>query len=129
MPCRSPRQVSIKAQRTDATIQIAIEDQGPGIPGGNFDKIFNRFYTDRPVGSFGDNSGLGLSICKEIVVAHGGKIWAENRVENTVHKSGNTDLGVVTSAIAGARFMVELPAAVALAGADRYSRVKAYGQR
>lgn len=121
--------VWIKASRTETVVQIAIEDEGPGIPGGNFEKIFNRFYTDRPVGSFGNNSGLGLSICKEIVAAHGGKIWAENRVENTVQRSGNSDLGVVTSAVAGARFIVELPATVPLNGADRYQRVKAYGQR
>ena len=118
----------IKAQRTATGIQIAIEDEGPGIPAGNLEKIFNRFYTDRPVGSFGNNSGLGLSICKEIVAAHGGKIWAENRIENTVQKTGGSDLGVVSTRVEGARFVVELPAAVPIDG-QRGERVRAYGRR
>jgi two-component system sensor histidine kinase ChvG len=118
----------IKAQRIEGAVLIAIEDEGPGIPPGNLEKIFNRFYTDRPVGSFGNNSGLGLSICKEIVIAHGGKIWAENRLENSVQKSGTSELGVVSSTVTGARFLVELPAAYALAG-QRNLRAKAYARR
>lgn len=119
----------IKAQRSQGTIVITVEDDGPGIPASKFEKIFDRFYTDRPEGSFGNNSGLGLSICKEIVIAHGGKIWAENRVENTVQKSGTSDLGVVSTTIAGARFLVELPAAIPLAGHRLPSRLKAHGWR
>ena len=118
----------IRAQRSEETITIAIEDEGPGVPLGNLDKIFNRFYTDRPVGSFGNNSGLGLSICKEIITAHGGKIWAENRIENTVQKTGTSDLGVVSTSVAGARFVVQLPAVVPIAGASG-ARAKAYGRR
>ena len=118
----------IKASRTESTLRIAIEDEGPGIPPGNLEKIFNRFYTDRPVVAFGNNSGLGLSICQEIVTAHGGKIWAENRTRNTVQKSGSSDLGVVSNKIEGARFVVELPAAIPLGGA-RGDRVRAYGRR
>jgi len=117
----------IKAQRSSTNILISIEDEGPGIPAGNLEKIFNRFYTDRPSGSFGNNSGLGLSICKEIVLAHGGKIWAENRVETTVQKSGSSEFGVVATKVLGARFLVELPAAVPLAGL-RGARVRAYGR-
>jgi two-component system, OmpR family, sensor histidine kinase ChvG len=64
--------------------------------------VFERFYTDRPQQGFGQNSGLGLSISKQIVDAHGGAIWVENR-------SGPPGPdGVAT--VAGARFIVRLPA-------------------
>ena len=59
-------------------IEIFVEDEGPGIRDENLEKIFDRFYTDRP-GAFGQNSGLGLNISQQIVKAHGGSIWAENR--------------------------------------------------
>ena len=64
--------------RKENEIEISIEDEGPGIRDENLDKIFERFYTDRP-GAFGQNSGLGLNISLQIVRAHGGAIWAENR--------------------------------------------------
>ena len=59
-------------------IEIIVEDEGPGIRDENLEKIFDRFYTDRPE-DFGQNSGLGLNISQQIVKAHGGSIWAENR--------------------------------------------------
>ncbi len=59
-------------------IEISVEDEGPGINDENLEKVFERFYTDRPE-SFGQNSGLGLNISQQIVRAHGGSIWAENR--------------------------------------------------
>ena len=69
---------------------------------GCVERIFERFYTDRPHQGFGQNSGLGLSISKQIVDAHGGRIWAENR-------PGPLDAeGEPT--VAGARFVVRLPA-------------------
>ena len=71
--------VSVKAKRVGNEIQIAVEDEGPGIPPENLERIFERFYTDRPQESFGQNSGLGLNISRQIVVAHGGRLWAENR--------------------------------------------------
>src|SRR6187431_2332558 len=71
--------VSVKAKRVGHEIQIAVEDEGPGIPPENLERIFERFYTDRPQESFGQNSGLGLNISRQIVVAHGGRLWAENR--------------------------------------------------
>lgn len=111
--------VWIKAARQEMTIRILVEDEGPGIPQNNLERIFERFYTDRPVASFGNNSGLGLAICREIVLAHGGKIWAENRVENTVQRTGTSDIGVVSTRCLGARFTVELPAAAGLAGHRR----------
>ena len=82
-------------------IEIVIDDDGPGIRPGALEKIFDRFYTDRPEQGFGQNSGLGLSISKQIVEAHGGRIWAENR-------AGKTDSAGDTP-IAGARFIVRLP--------------------
>ncbi len=74
-----------------------VEDRGPGVPAENLERIFERFYTSRPRGAaFGSNSGLGLAIARQIVEAHGGRIWAEN-----VH--GRQDQ------ILGARFSVALP--------------------
>lgn len=60
-------------------VAVVVEDQGPGIPADAFERIFERFYTDRPDQGFGNNSGLGLSISRQIVEAHGGSIHAENR--------------------------------------------------
>ena len=56
-----------------------VDDDGPGVRPDALEKIFERFYTDRPHQGFGQNSGLGLSISKQIVEAHGGAIWVENR--------------------------------------------------
>ena len=106
----APGTVWLRMSRDEQTILITIEDQGPGIPAEKFEKIFDRFYTDRPVGSFGNNSGLGLSICQEIIKAHHGQIRAENRIENTVQRASPSDLGVVETHIAGARFIIQLPA-------------------
>jgi len=83
----------------DGVVTIVVEDEGPGLPEGKFRAIFERFYTERPKGEkFGTHSGLGLSISKQIVEAHGGTIRAENRTR--------PDGG-----IAGARFIVRLPMA------------------
>jgi two-component system sensor histidine kinase ChvG len=60
-------------------IEIRIEDDGPGIPAHALERIFERFYTDRPEQGFGQNSGLGLSISRQIIEAHHGRIWAQNR--------------------------------------------------
>ena len=68
------------AQGAQTTAQITIEDSGPGIPADKLEKIFERFYTDRPAGAaFGNNSGLGLSIVKQIVDTHRGTVEASNR--------------------------------------------------
>jgi two-component system sensor histidine kinase ChvG len=76
--------VTVQAQRTSGAVEISVSDQGPGIPPESIDKIFARFYSDRPQSDrvTGKNSGLGLSISREIIAAHGGQIWAENRVED-----------------------------------------------
>ncbi|WP_131113200.1 stimulus-sensing domain-containing protein [Lichenihabitans psoromatis] len=62
-----------------AGVEIVVEDAGPGIPADAFERIFERFYTDRPEHGFGQNSGLGLSISRQIIDAHGGRIFARNR--------------------------------------------------
>jgi two-component system sensor histidine kinase ChvG len=60
--------------------EITVDDDGPGIPADAFERIFERFYTDRPSQGFGQNSGLGLSISRQIIEAHGGRIAARNRM-------------------------------------------------
>ena len=91
-------EVRLNLRRNKNDIEISVEDDGPGIPEHALGRIFERFYTDRPEDQgFGQNSGLGLSISKQIVEAHGGKLWAENR------RNGDRVLG--------ARFIVRLPAA------------------
>jgi two-component system sensor histidine kinase ChvG len=88
--------------KTTNAIEIIIDDDGPGIRPDALEKVFDRFYTDRPEQGFGQNSGLGLSISKQIVEAHGGRIWAENRMGKTEPKDDPP--------IVGARFIVRLPA-------------------
>ena len=79
-----------------------VDDDGPGVRPDAIEKIFERFYTDRPHQGFGQNSGLGLSISKQIIEAHGGSISAENR-------TGVPDADGMPSVL-GARFVVRLPA-------------------
>jgi two-component system sensor histidine kinase ChvG len=102
--------VSVKAKRVGSEIQIAVEDEGPGIPQENLERIFERFYTDRPQESFGQNSGLGLNISRQIVVAHGGRLWAENRLHEGDGARGKS-VGAAERKSAGARFVIRLPAA------------------
>lgn len=92
----------IVCRRVKNEIEIVIDDDGPGIREDALERIFERFYTDRPHQGFGQNSGLGLSISKQIIEAHGGRIWAENRA-GPVNAEGEPT-------IAGARFVVRLPA-------------------
>ncbi|MGV8937605.1 MAG: stimulus-sensing domain-containing protein [Allorhizobium sp.] len=91
-------QITIRLSRTRGRCIIQIEDNGPGIQAENIDRIFERFYTDRPDSeSFGQNSGLGLSISRQIAEAHGGTLSAENILDT----EGET--------ILGARFILTLP--------------------
>jgi two-component system sensor histidine kinase ChvG len=91
--------VRVTCRRLRQQVEIVVDDDGPGVRPDALEKIFERFYTDRPEQRFGQNSGLGLSISKQIVEAHGGRIWAENR---TAEPDGD---------VLGARFVVRLPAA------------------
>jgi two-component system sensor histidine kinase ChvG len=85
--------VTVSGDREEVLVRV--EDDGPGVPPENLETVFERFYTSRPKGAaFGHNSGLGLSIARQIVEAHDGRIWAENRTDAS-----------------GARFSVEFPEA------------------
>jgi two-component system sensor histidine kinase ChvG len=95
--------VRVTCRRLRNEIEIVVDDDGPGIRADALEKIFERFYTDRPQQNFGQNSGLGLSISKQIVEAHGGKLWGENREGVPTH-DGSPPL------VLGARFVVRLPA-------------------
>ena len=75
--------VLVVVRTSEDAITITVTDEGPGIRG-DITRIFQRFYTDRPDGEhFGDHSGLGLAISKQIVEAHGGSVTAENRTDRT----------------------------------------------
>lgn len=90
--------VRLAAVRDDGMIQITVDDDGPGIPEDNLDSVFERFYSERPDSEqFGTHSGLGLSISRQIVEAHGGTIKAANRYDSK-------------GAVVGAQFTVRLPA-------------------
>ena len=91
--------ISLSVRRDRGDVVVHVEDQGPGIPADSLDSIFERFYSERPEGeSFGRHSGLGLSISRQIIEAHGGAIHAEN-----IDGAGGRRLG--------ARFVVRLRAA------------------
>ena len=92
--------IVLAAQETaEGMVEISVSDGGPGIPEGKLENVFERFYSERPLGeSFGKHSGLGLSISKQIVEALSGRIRAENR---------HDEQGVVC----GARFVITLPKA------------------
>ncbi len=97
----SPRdgRIRLRALDTGTMIEISVDDEGPGIPDGKLEHIFERFYSERPQGErFGQHSGLGLSISRQVVEALKGRISAENRRDET-------------GRVVGARFVVRLPKA------------------
>lgn len=98
--CEEGDAIRVWARRRDNRVLVVVEDTGPGIPEQALSKIFKRFYSQRPMEHFGNNSGLGLAISKQIVEAHGGVVWAENI------RPTEAD---VTSEPLGARFVVGLP--------------------
>jgi len=100
---RPGTKLNVRVRRIGPDVEFRVDDFGPGIPPDNLARIFERFYTDRPEGSFGSNSGLGLSISQQIVDAHKGRIWAENRY-------GKPD-ETGEKPVLGARFTVRIPAA------------------
>jgi two-component system sensor histidine kinase ChvG len=91
--------IGLSAREAGGFVEIAVEDEGPGIPEARLEHIFDRFYSERPQGErFGQHSGLGLSISRQIVEALKGRVSAENRRD----ESGR---------VLGARFLVRLPRA------------------
>jgi two-component system sensor histidine kinase ChvG len=92
--------VTVTFRRAGLDVIVTVEDEGPGIRPDALERIFERFYTDRPEAeSFGNNSGLGLAISRQIVEAHRGSIVAENRLD-----PADADR------VLGARFTVTMPA-------------------
>ncbi len=98
--CEDGDAIRVWVRKRENRVLVVIEDTGPGIPDQALNKVFKRFYSQRPAEHFGNNSGLGLAISKQIVEAHGGVIWAENI------RPTEAD---VTSDPLGARFVVGLP--------------------
>ena len=98
--CEEGDAIRVWARRRANRVLVVVEDTGPGIPEEALDKVFQRFYSERPEDEFGNNSGLGLAISKQIVEAHDGVIWAENI--RPTHADA-------TSEPLGARFVVGLP--------------------
>ena len=98
--CKEGDAIRIWVRTRENRVLVVVEDTGPGIPEEALGKVFNRFYSERPADDFGNNSGLGLAISKQIVEAHHGVIWAENI------RPIQADIG---SAPLGARFVVGLP--------------------
>ncbi|MBK5946893.1 histidine kinase [Rhodobacter veldkampii DSM 11550] len=98
--CNKGDAVRVWVRKRENRVLVVVEDTGPGIPEQALAKIFKRFYSERPPGQFGEHSGLGLAISKQIVEAHGGVIWAENI------RAVGAD---ASSAPLGARFVVGLP--------------------
>ena len=101
----SPEEGDVTVYLTEETrrdgrwLRAYVDDAGPGVPGENLETIFARFYTQRPKGAaFGGNSGLGLSIVRQIIEQHKGRVWAENIP------------GPAPGTCVGARFIIELPA-------------------
>ena len=91
-------EVLIKAMTKNHMVVITVSDHGPGIPEGKAESIFDRFYTERPKGEdYGNHSGLGLSIAKQIISAHSGRIYAENITDEQ------------SDDVKGAVFTVEIP--------------------
>ena len=99
--------ITVLAKPISGAVEIAVEDEGPGIPEDRLNTIFERFYSDRPAtdSKRGKNSGLGLSISREIIASHKGEIFAENRYDAA--RSGK---------VIGARFVVRLPVSGGLLG-------------
>jgi len=98
--CEEGDAVRVWARSRENRVLVVVEDTGPGIPDQALEKIFKRFYSERPVKQFGNHSGLGLAISKQIVEAHGGAIWAENIRKPDAERD---------SPPLGARFVVGLP--------------------
>ena len=102
--------VRVAALLSGSYVRAVVEDDGPGIAEEDLERVFNRFYTERPPEhGFGKNSGLGLAIARQIVASHRGRIWAENRRDSQGRRKG-------------ARFVVELPLPQGTVARPRFMR-------
>jgi len=108
----------VVARRVGTEVELVVDDDGPGIPSDKLEDVFKRFYSDRPQTdrTVGKNSGLGLSISREIVQAYGGRIWAINRPVAPGAEPFTLDEQAElrdrrVAGVAGSRFTVRLPAA------------------
>ena len=91
--------VVLGARDAGSMVEVSVDDEGPGMPDARLEHVFDRFYSERPQGErFGQHSGLGLSISRQIVEALKGRISAENRRDET-------------GRVLGARLVVRLPKA------------------
>jgi two-component system sensor histidine kinase ChvG len=90
--------VELSREPRNGPFVVTIDDEGPGIPEDNLESIFQRFYSERPSEHFGQHSGLGLSICRQVMETYGGSISASNR-------------RAPDGRVLGARFTVRVPAA------------------
>ena len=97
-PAHSKIVLELSREPRNGPFVVTIDDEGPGIPEDNLESIFQRFYSERPTEHFGQHSGLGLSICRQIMETYGGSISASNR-------------RAPDGRVLGARFTVRLPAA------------------
>jgi two-component system sensor histidine kinase ChvG len=97
-PRGSKMVIELTREQRNGPFVITIDDEGPGIPEDNLESIFRRFYSERPAEHFGQNSGLGLSICRQIMETYGGTITASNR-------------RAADKRVLGARFTIRIPAA------------------
>jgi len=111
-PPDEPVRVTVRRRRTE--VEVLVEDSGPGIEPDALERIFERFYTDRPEQGFGQNSGLGLSISRQIIEAHRGTIRAENRLGPPDENGEPKRLG--------ARFIIRLPVAESPKGRKEQGR-------
>ena len=102
-PAGSRIVVELSRQPRGGPFVVTIDDEGPGIPEENLELIFQRFYSERPTEHFGQHSGLGLSICRQIMETYGGSISASNRRA--------PDHGHGDGRVLGARFTIRVPAA------------------
>lgn len=107
-------EVRVRLSQAAHWVEVTVDDDGPGIQAEDVSRVFERFYTDRPQNEdFGQNSGLGLSISKQIVEAYHGTIEASNRtapVAAEAHEPAEKDGDAKNVTVLGARFTVRFPA-------------------
>jgi signal transduction histidine kinase len=90
--------IDVNINRVPNSVRVSVRDQGPGIPPDELEAVFNKFVQSSKTKTGAGGTGLGLAICHEIVAAHGGRIWAENRPEGGATFSFEIPLSLKTCA-------------------------------